>query len=108
MPETGMATLTIEKSIGHAFADLPAVEEVHILNRGDILNVFAIVDDDEESVFDAIYARERVVINRFPEYHFDFNVIARRGRSLHELISLSTPVWQRHETDSPCPTETSI
>jgi hypothetical protein len=107
MAEMCMATLTVEQSIGRAFSDIPAVERVHVFQRGELLNVFTIVEDDDESAFDLIYDRERSIIRQFRDFHFDFNVIARRGRSIPEILSFGAPVWQRRESD-PCPNANSI
>ena len=103
-----MAILTVEQSIGRAFAGIPAVERVHVFQDGGLLNVFTIVEDEDESAFDAIYDRERSIIREFRDFHFDFNVIARRGRSASEALSLDAPDWQRGEPGSPCPTDSSI
>ena len=103
-----MAALTIEQGIGCSFADVPSVKGVYVLNRADVLNVFTIVDTDDEDAFDAIYDRARLVIGRFPDFHFDFNVIARRGRPIREFLSLGAPVWQRGDSELPCPAENSI
>ena len=51
-------TLTVEQSVGRAFSDIPAVERVHVFQCGELLNVFTIVEDDDESAFDLIYDRE--------------------------------------------------
>jgi len=103
-----MATLTVEQSIGRAFAGIPAVERVHVFQDGGLLNVFTIVENDDESAFDAIYDQERSIIRQFRDFHFDFNVIARRGRPVQEILSFDAPVWQRGESESPCPNENSI
>lgn len=63
-----MAALTIEQGIGCSFADVPSVKGVYVLNRADVLNVFTIVDTDDEDAFDAIYDRARLVIGRFPDF----------------------------------------
>ena len=85
-----MPTLTVEESIGRAFSDIPAVERVHVFQCGELLNVFTIVEDDDESAFDQIYDRERSIIRQFRDFHFDFNVIARRGRSIPEILSFDS------------------
>lgn len=90
--------MTVEETVGRAFVDIPAVKQVHVFLRGEVLNVFTIVETDDEGAFDAIYDRERQIMRRFRDQHFDFNVIARRGRSIPEVLSFGAPAWQRSES----------
>ena len=103
-----MATLSVEQSVGRAFAGIPAVERVHVFQQGGLLNVFTIMENDDEGAFDAIYDQERSIIRQFSDFHFDFNVIARRGRAIPEILSFDAPIWQRGEPEFTCPNENNI
>ena len=72
--------------IRHSLGSLPHVERVYIDVHGDLYNVTTIVDDEEESTYNAIYEREGRLIDSFRDSHFDFHVIARRGRALEEIV----------------------
>lgn len=87
--------LSVEHGIGRSFSDIQAVERVHVIRDGITCTVFTVIDDDDEEAIDRIYNQERFVIHQFPGLHFDFNVIARRGRPLDTILSLAPPVWQR-------------
>jgi hypothetical protein len=101
MADTGVMSMTeIEQKIGSSFADISAVERVHVLQDGKCCTVFTIVDDEDEDVLDAIYERERALIHRHAGFSFDFNVVARRGRPLHNILTFSTPGWRSPEAGS--------
>jgi len=93
--------------LADAFAGVNGVREVYMDPSGDVVNVFTIIDDDDERIYESIYDRERS-IRQHADLHFDFNVIARRGRSVEELVGSFAPVWQRTEAANLCPNVTSI
>jgi hypothetical protein len=64
---------------------VPAVESVYLSGGGSVVRVHVLINDEEESVFDAIYERESYLMRRFYSVNFDFNVIALRGRPV-ELV----------------------
>lgn len=84
-------TLSVEQDIGQSFAGIEAVEGVHVLRDEGVYTVYTIIDDEDEAAISRIYSHERSVIRRFPELHFDFNVIARRGRPLGAVATLVPP-----------------
>jgi hypothetical protein len=87
--------LSVEQDIGQSFAGIEAVEGVHVLRDEGVYTIYTIIDDEDEAAISQIYNYERSVIRRFPELHFDFNVIARRGRPLSTVTTFAPPVWQR-------------
>lgn len=98
----------IQDSLIGAFADINGVCGVYMVPSGDVVNVFTIIDQDDEETYQAIYERERSLIRQHADLHFDFNVIARRGRSGDELVRSCAPVWQRTGVANPCPNVTNI
>ena len=86
---------SVEQVIGESFADIEAVERVHVFCDSGTYSVYTVIDDEDEAAISRIYQCERSVIRRFPELHFDFNVIARRGRPLSSIATFASPVWQR-------------
>jgi hypothetical protein len=98
----------IEDSLAAAFADVNGVCGVYMLPSGDVVSVFTVIDEDDEQTYGAIYERERSIIRQHSDWHFDFNVIARRGRPVDELVGSFAPVWQRTEAANLCPSVTSI
>lgn len=98
-----MATIgPIDRRIGAAFAEVGCVEGVYAMKSGEKLTIFTIIDEEEEDAYDSIYEQERHLIREFGEVRFDFNVIARRGRSIAHIIGECHPIWQRSESASPC------
>ncbi len=85
---------TPEYRIAKRLLSLPQVESVYINRSTDIIRVWTIIDDDDESVADAIYDQERLLIHELQE-QFDFHVIARQGRALRSLITLNCRGWGR-------------
>ena len=98
----------IEDSLVSAFANVNGVCGVYMVPAGDGVEVFTIVDADDEETYEAIYERERSIIRQHSDLHFDFNVIALRGRHIDGLVRSCTPVWQRTGAANPCPNVTSI
>ncbi|MGA2589443.1 MAG: hypothetical protein ABSH32_05985 [Bryobacteraceae bacterium] len=105
---TSVVKSRIEDSLISAFADVNGVCGVYVVPSSDFVNVFTIIDQDDEQTYAAIYERERSIIRQHSDWHFDFNVITRRGRSVDELVGSAVPVWQRTEAATPCPNVTSI
>lgn len=103
-----VAVPSIEQTIGSAFAGIPAVESVHVSQRDGLYRVFTITADEDEGIFDQIYDQERAIIRQFSGLRFDFNVLARRGRPVHELLTFATPTWERSDGDVSCPLASSI
>jgi hypothetical protein len=91
--ETVMA---IDTGIARAFSDIPEVERVYVSHDGDLVVVTTIIDQgDNEATYDSIYDRERALIRDFRPRHFDFNVVARRGRPVEALMGPDAPTWRR-------------
>ena len=103
-----MPVSPIDVNFAETFGGIDRVEGVFVAPSGDVLSVFTVIDDDDEETYDRIYDRERLLIRRFGGIHFDFNVIARRGRSLADIVGCSAPVWRRDETGEPCLNVTNI
>src|ERR1017187_19684 len=104
---TAMVKSRIEDRLVSAFGDVNGVCGVYMLPSGDAVHVCTIIDEDDEQTYEVIYERERSIIRQQSDWHFDFNVIARRGRPVEELVGSSEPVWQRHEAATLCPNVTS-
>lgn len=99
-----ITTTPLDQEIVSAFEGIPEVESVYVLHRGDVLKVFTIVNDDSEQLSDQIYDRELELGRRRSDIHFDFNLVARRNRPIHQLLGSYTPVWERRS----CPQSPSI
>jgi hypothetical protein len=100
--------MNLEQSVGSVLGQIEQVEGVYISIDGELLNVFTVIGDDDEEAYDRIYDRERVVIHQNPTLHFDFNVIARRGRPVTDILGQYAPIWQRSGTGNPCHSVTNI
>jgi hypothetical protein len=75
---------------------VPEVESVHVLRDHDTFRVWTVIDSDEDPAYDAIYAKEKKIINEMKPFLFDFHVLARRGRQLESFITLdSVMTWHR-------------
>lgn len=82
----------IEDDVAEAFEGMNRLEGVYVVPSGEILRVFTVIDDDDEATYDLIYDRERSLIRRYGGVHFDFNVIARRGRPIAEIVGSTIPI----------------
>jgi hypothetical protein len=95
----------IEDRLTEAFRAISRVEGIYLIPHGETLTVFTIIDNDDEETYDLIYEKERSLIHNFAGIHFDFNVIARRGRSIPEIIGVKNPIWERSASGDLCLTE---
>jgi hypothetical protein len=98
----------IEDGLAEAFKATDRVEAIYLVPHGETFSVFFIIDNDDEETYDLIYDRERSLIRNFGGVHFDFNVIARRGRPLSEIAGANHPIWQRSASGDLCLPETAI
>jgi hypothetical protein len=81
--ETDMA---MDTGIARAFSDIEEVERVYVSHDGDLVVVTSLIDkDDNEATYNSIYDRERGLIRDHRPLHFDFNVVARRGRPVEDI-----------------------
>lgn len=103
-----MAESGITQSIAANFGGIDQVLGVYLV-AGDngAISVFTVISDDEEAVYDQVYEKERLLIRQFTHVHFDFNVIARRGRSIREMFGDRAPAWERAQLNL-CPDAISI
>jgi hypothetical protein len=108
----GTAFMALERVIGEAvksaLATMAGVAGVYCLPKGEVFQVFTIIVDDDEALYDEIYERERSLIRRFDGVHFDFNVIASRGRSIEEIVGSDVEIRQTSGWPDLCPDATNI
>jgi len=107
-PMAAIMTTTIGETIVNAFAQIPEVEGIYLRQSGSMLRVFTVVDEENDSAFEKIYQKERSLAHSSPDFQFDFNVIARRGRDVQEFVGANVPLWQRQPSDQPCHTAAHI
>ena len=100
--------LDIEYSIGAAFADIQAVEQVYVRRQGDLCDVTTVIDNEDEDAYDLIYDHERNLIRSHRDLRFNFHVIARRGRPLEEIAGRNQPIWHRSDAANLCLNATNI
>jgi hypothetical protein len=97
-----MGASPLNDRISDVFAGIEPVESVYGLISGNSFTVFTVIDVDDEDTYDLIYERERLLIHEFSGVHFDFNVIARRGRPLDSVVGSCSPIWQRSGSPDLC------
>ncbi len=105
-----MNRTSIEDLVTKAMGGIAEVESVYLSPSGSTLNVYTVIDLDDDRVRDSIYDQEAYILKSLAdsELCFDFNVIARRGRPIGELVGECSPIWQRSGAASACHNLTSI
>lgn len=73
--------------IGCAMGKIPRVERVYSAYRDRTFYTWIIIDDRDEKTLKAIYDKEKLVIDTFPEYEFDFYVLYRRDQEIDSMVS---------------------
>jgi hypothetical protein len=82
-----IATADLRDFIAFEFSLVHDVEYVFTAFReNQIFYAWIVTDKFEQSVRDQIYEREQAIIDEFPDFEFDFYIIARMGRNLDDLI----------------------
>jgi hypothetical protein len=70
-------------------------EYVYVKATDRVVRVWTVVDSPGEPVFDAIYDREKAIIDELNPIRFDFHVIAREGRPINSIVTLSCQGWRQ-------------
>jgi hypothetical protein len=83
----GVQPMSIKEFISRELALEKEVEAVLTSRHGNVFYLWTVVDNPTGEVRERIFEREKAIIDGFPEYDFDFNIISRRGRSMDMLIS---------------------
>ena len=66
---------------------VPEVQAVFVDRRDDrMLHVWTVVPDFDHQVHFSIYAREKAIIDQFPDMDFDFHVVTSRGHDPRTII----------------------
>ena len=78
----------LNEFIALEFSLVPKVEYVFTAFRDNrVFYVWVVTDHFDEATREAIYEREKAVIDVFDMFEFDFYIIARMGRDVATLIS---------------------
>lgn len=91
-----------DKYIIDTFSKVPAVEQIYSERDADYYQITTIIDAENEDAYKDIYAQESELIREFGCLKFDFRVVARRGRPLHEVAGASIPIWHRSNNSHLC------
>ena len=68
-------------------SDLTQVERVYVRFDGRVFYTWIVIEQRDREVQNAVYARERKIINRFHDYSFDFYVVYRSGTDIDSLVA---------------------
>ncbi|MGH9609373.1 MAG: hypothetical protein ACRD34_06810 [Bryobacteraceae bacterium] len=84
------------RQIANTLGAVAEVEGVYLVSgEGEGVRVVTVVDREDDAVYRRIYARELELARKLPGAHFDFSVIARRGRPVEQIVGDTRPVWER-------------
>jgi hypothetical protein len=81
--------------IANQILAVPGTEYVYVKPGDGIVQVWTVVDSPGEPVFDAIYDREKALIDELKPVKFDFHVIAREGKPISSIVTLSCQGWRQ-------------
>lgn len=80
-------TAKLRDFVAFEFSLVPQVDYVYTALRDNgVFYAWILTDKFELPIREAIYKRERDIIDEFPMFEFDFYIIARRGRDVEDLI----------------------
>jgi hypothetical protein len=89
--------LTIEGRIASAFQSIPQVESIYVLHNDEAsFSVVTVLSNPDRGAYAQVFEQEGQLLDSLSTVHFDFHVLARRGRSLDEIVGSNIPVWQRN------------
>lgn len=82
--------------VAESLAEIPEVESIFVASSEDgPLDVIAVIDQDDDAVYDRIFDQERKLMHIPNHRPFNLHIVARRGRNLSTILSGDTPVWTR-------------
>lgn len=89
IPHTQISSRThsLNQYIGSLLAQVSMVERVYSKYRSNVFYTWVVVEDRDQTSLEKIYEREKAIIERFPEFEFDFYVLYRKGQSVDTMIS---------------------
>lgn len=80
---------TIERFVSYNLGGLPDVRAIFFTKKENFYNIYTVVNEFSDKIFNLVLDEEQLIIDRFPEYQFDFRVRAAQGRDPSETV----PVW---------------
>lgn len=80
-------TSDVRDCIAFEFSLLKEVAFVYTAFRqNDVFYAWIVIDKFERKIREAIYERQRVIIDEFPTFQFDFYIMGLDGRDVSDLI----------------------
>lgn len=80
-------TSGVRECIAFEFSLVPEVAFVYTAFRSnEVFYVWIVIDKFERVVRERIYVKQRVIIDEFPMFQFDFYIIGLMGRNVADLI----------------------
>ena len=79
-------TVSVREFIAHELALVEEVEAVLTARQDNEFHIWTVVNEFDGDIRNKIYEREKAIIDEFGNFHFDFNILSRRGRSFSEII----------------------
>ena len=73
--------------IGNLMSEVSLVERVYSAYRNHVSYTWIVIETRDQDALQQIYQREKAIIERFPEFEFDFYVLYRGGQSIESMIS---------------------
>lgn len=87
MRESTSHTHSLNKFIAARMADILAVERVYSAYRARVFYTWIILPDREQMTLREIYTRQQEIIDRFPEFEFDFYVLYKKQQPVQDMVS---------------------
>lgn len=92
-------THSLNRFIASCLAGVEAVERVYSAYRGRVFYTWVVVPERDRETLREIYRRQRQVIDRFPEFEFDFYVLYKKQHSVSDMVSIDIElVFNRSES----------
>ncbi|WP_263411099.1 hypothetical protein [Terriglobus tenax] len=89
---------SLEFSIAHDFASLKDVRHVLMeMAEGNML-IWIAVDNPTREIREQVFQKQFGIIDAFPEYSFDFNLLGAKGRNASEIATNAKVVYSRKDS----------
>lgn len=95
---SSVQSISLKEFVSGEFSEIPEIETVFTAHEGNVFRVWAVVNDSTPEIRLRIYEREKTVIDEFPEYDFNFEIITWRNRDFAPIVSEpgTEVAFQRH------------
>ncbi len=87
LPQRQDVAVNLKAVIREQLSKIDQVEQIYTAYRNNVFYVWVVIDHFDSHSRESIYEEEKIIIEKFDAFDFDFYIVAREGQAAGELIS---------------------